>query len=85
MKKLSHRLFPFLLLVALLYSGNILASDSANNNLTPQTCAENCATKRDKAIERCGTMSGANKTRCESMANSQYDKCMEGCSGKGTP
>ncbi len=79
MKRSALRLLPLLLLVASLFNTNILASRAEKPALNAQDCVTECGKKRDAMLENCSRLAGANRTRCETTANTQYNKCTEGC------
>ena len=82
MKKTSSRLLTLTMFVAFLFASGVLTSRITNVTASPgQDCPTNCATKRDNTLASCENLSGDRKTRCQTSANAQYDKCIEACNG----
>lgn len=74
------RLVPLMLIIVLLYGGNIIASRSLSTTKDrAQDCATSCVQTRDNTLASCNNLPGERKTRCQNSANAQYDKCVEGC------
>lgn len=85
MNKISRRILVLTLFVACFYSTNIIASRPEKTTFSTPDCIEECVKKRDKSLESCSRLSPANKTRCENLANDNYNKCTANCNTAGKP
>ena len=84
MKIRIRSFLPLLLLFAFLFASTILASKSTPVIACPgQDCPTACGQKRDTTLTRCARFAGDRKTNCEATANSDYDKCVQGCGSGG--
>lgn len=80
--KHAHRPFLFALFLALILVYGVGASRLVKNGFISLTdCAGQCKERYDAMIQRCNELSGTGGERCQSMAQKQYDKCLERCKG----
>ena len=80
MKNPSRRLLHFALTAALLLGGHMLVSYSSDAATGPaQDCPTNCAKKRGITLKGCERQAGDRKTQCQTDAQEQYDRCVQGC------
>ncbi len=48
-------------------------------------CAGRCKENYDAMVKRCNEASGPRAERCQTMAQKQYDNCLERCRGGNAP
>ena len=70
--------------VALLLSAVSITSVRRASAITPADCKGDCASTRDKNLEKCNELPEAARDRCRERVNRQYDKCVERCDGGGS-
>ena len=83
MRTPSRILFLIVVAVTLFISGIGIAASHRVNRVSPVDCAEDCAKKRDRMLEKCSTLPEAAQGNCRENASKQYDRCIERCNNGG--
>lgn len=85
MKRATRTFFIVLLLTFVLVYG-VGASRPVKTRLcTTPDCAEQCKENYDAMVKKCNDISGPRGEKCRSMAQKQYDSCLERCRGGSAP
>ena len=68
-----------LLLVLILIYGVGASRPIKNGHSSMTDCAGECKDNYDAMVKRCDELSGPKAERCQSIAQKQYDNCLERC------
>jgi hypothetical protein len=81
--KHANRPFVVALLLALILVCGVGISGTVKNKVNSMPdCAGQCKERYDTAMaQKCNKLSGPASEKCQSMAQKQYDSCLERCKG----
>jgi hypothetical protein len=80
--KHNNRPFLFVLFLILMLGYRASTSQPMRTGFSSSLgCAEQCKERYDAMVKRCNELSGSASERCQTVAQKQYDNCLERCKG----
>ena len=80
--KHANRPFLIALLLTLILVCRVGIARPVKSSVNSMTdCAEQCKENYDAMVKKCNDFSGPKAEKCQSMAQKQYDSCLERCKG----
>lgn len=81
MKYANRSFLSALLLMFILVCGVGASRPSKSGSTLTMDCADQCKDRYDATMKRCNNLSGDAADKCQTMAQKQYDSCLERCKG----